>query len=67
MIIYLDIYFLINALIVPEVPSVSIFTLLDEIFFIDFKSLIVFSFSKWLHLTIPFIPSNLTKYIPISL
>ncbi len=59
--------FLISAFIVPDVPNVSIFTLCEEIFLIDFKSLIVFSFSTWLHLTIPFSPSNLIKDMPESL
>jgi len=59
--------FLISAFIVPEVPNVSICTFLEEIFSIDWRSLIVLSFSVWLHKTIPLLPSNLIKRMPLLL
>jgi hypothetical protein len=48
------------------VPNVSIDTFIDEIFFIEWRSLIVFSFSVWLHLIIPIFLSNLIKRMPRS-
>ena len=53
-----------SALIVPDVPNVSTFTLSCEIIFIELSSFIVSSLSVCKHLTIPVLPSNLINRIP---